>query len=213
MKALHADRAFLRDYNLKSWAPNFEQGQPGRINQCRMFIETMLYQMPQRPLRIVELGCGSGDISGPYSGSGPYSQKLYYGPRGMIDTKGIEVIGVDLMPDAQRQFEARFPDATFMLAEVEDLEPIECDILVLCEFLEHIEDPITLAQAWMAKASWTMIGHPLDEPDPPFEKGHAWSYNMTDWIEWFNRANYALAERVNFRMGPYEMVLGYGRRL
>lgn len=212
MKALHGGRSreFQAQYHLKrNDAPEFDQGQPGRIDLCRMFVEKMLIKdLTHRPLRIVELGCGSGDISGPYSG-----HKVYTTPRGTIDTTGIEVIGVDFVPVAAKQLARRFPEMKFVLAAVEDLEPIECDLLIMCEFLEHLADPETIASAWMAKAKLALIGHPLDEPDPPYEHGHSWSYSLQDWGDWFTRANFQIWERVMFRMGYYEMVLGHGSKL
>lgn len=205
---LNPDRARLRDYNLRSYAPEFDQTQPGRIDLCRMLVETMLIKdLPERPLRIVELGCGAGDISGPYS-----MGRQYFGPRGLIDTAGIEVVGVDLQDDAREKCNRRFPQMRFIQAEVEDLEVIDCDLLIMCEFLEHIETPIPISMKWMAKARWALIGHPLDEPNPPYEAGHAWSYSANDWQMWFTRADYQIWHRVHFPMGPYEMILGHGSK-
>lgn len=212
MKALHSgtrSQAFQAEYHLRrNDAPEFDAGQPGRIDLARMFVEKMLVKdLTARPIRIVELGCGAGDISGPYSG-----EKVYSTPRGTIDTGGIEVVGVDFVPVAKETCARRFPEMKFILAPVEDVEPIDSDLLIMCEFLEHVADPLTITRQWMAKSRFALIGHPLNEPDPPFEHGHCWSYSFDDWHNWFRHNNYNIWERVLFPMGFYEMVLGHGSK-
>lgn len=213
MKALHGGRSreFQHEYHRKrNDAPEFDAGQPGRIDLARMFIEKMLVKdLPYRPLRIIELGCGSGDVTGPYS----FIDRAYSMPRGTIDLTGIEVIGIDLVPVAGEKVMRRYPNMTFLWSPVEELKPIDCDLLVMTEFLEHVADPLAIVDAWMPHARWALIGHPLDEPDPPYEHGHAWSYSMQDWADWFHRNNFHIWERVTFPMGYYEnMVMGHGSR-
>jgi 2-polyprenyl-3-methyl-5-hydroxy-6-metoxy-1,4-benzoquinol methylase len=180
MKALHGGRTqeFQHQYHLKrNDTPNFEQGQPGRIDMARMFIEKMLIKdLRYRPLRIVELGCGSGDVTGPYSAP----DRIYSTPRGEIHTQGIEVIGVDVVPQAVISVGQRYPNMTVLLSPVESLQPVDCDLLVMTEFLEHVADPVKITRDWMPHARWALIGHPLNEPDPPYEMGHAWSYDVVD---------------------------------
>jgi len=212
VKALHGGSRSFGDqmaYHLKDGrAIDFEANQPGRIDIARFLLEKILVQEQARPLRIIELGCGAGDISGPYSGSAIYRQ-----PRGGIDCDGIEVIGVDVVPAAQVACNTRWPGMTFMLQPVEEIEPIDCDILVMCEFLEHVEKPLDIIDRWMTRARWAIIGHPLDEPDPPFEPGHCWSYTEDDWVGWFQRAGFQPWEKFVFPMGTYErMVIGHGSR-
>ena len=197
-----------RAYDHGSYAPEFDATQPGRIDLVRMHIEQILLKdLTRRPIRIVDLGCGAGDTTGPYSGT-----KIYSSPRGVIHTTGIEVVGIDWMPDAERQVKRRFPSMKFFNAAVEEVEAVECDLLVMTEFLEHVADPRTLTARWMAKANWALIGHPLNEPDPPFEKGHAWSYNFDDFISWFGANGFNLWAWETFPMGPYQMILGHGSR-
>lgn len=210
MKPLHGGRSknFQLDYHLKrNDAPEFDQGQPGRIDLARFLIEKILVKdLRRRPLRIVELGCGAGDVSGPFSGDGSF-----YTPRGSIHCGGIEVVGVDVVPIAKEKCAARWPKMEFILSPVEDLEPMDCDILVMTEFLEHLADPLTVASKWMPHAKWAVIGHPLNEPDPPYEHGHAWSYSMEDFLGWFGLAPMPIWEVFRFPMGYYEeMVMGHG---
>lgn len=197
-----------RAYDNQSYAPEFDKTQPGRINLVRMYIETMLLKdLIYRPIRIVDLGCGAGDTTGPYSGTHKYVM-----PRGEIDTTEIEVVGVDWMPNAVSETTRRFPDMTMLWSPAEELEPIDCDLLVMTEFLEHLADPTALVAKWMPHTKWALIGHPLNEPDPPFEKGHAWSYTFEDWKQWFLGNRFDIWDFVKFPMGPYEMILGHGSR-
>lgn len=213
MKALHGGRTFeeQKSYHLADGrAPEFDVGQPGRIDLARMFIEKMLVkELSYRPLKIVELGCGAGDVSGPYS----HNDRAYITPRGTIDTAEIEVVGIDMVPAGAESIGRRYPDMTFIHSAVEDLEPIDCDLLVMTEFLEHVADPVAITRRWMKHARWALIGHPLNEPDPPYEAGHAWSYSIGDWRNWFMHNNFQVWEQVVFPMGPYaEMVMGHGSR-
>jgi hypothetical protein len=154
----------------------------------------------------VELGCGAGDVSGPYA-----QGDVFAFPRGYLDTGAIEVVGVDVVPIAKEKCEERWPGMKFILAPAETLTPMDCDILVMTEFLEHVADPLSLARLWMPHAKWAVIGHPMDEPDPPYEYGHAWSYSEEDWRQWFALAPMPIWEMFKFPMGYYEnMIMGHG---
>lgn len=196
------------DYHLRrNDTPDFTQGQPGRISLAHHLIDKMLLKgdLPaEGPLKIVELGCGSGDISGPYS--------MGINLRGGLWVAPTDVVGIDVVPQALSA-QQRFPRMDILISPVEELEPIECDLLVMCEFLEHVHDPWSIVRAWMPKTKWAIIGHPLDEPNPPYETGHIWSYNLADWNAWFEETGFHVWERFLFPMGYYEnMVMGHGSR-
>lgn len=210
MTPLHGGRTrdFQLNYHLgRNDAPEFDQGQPGRIDLARFLVEKILIKdLTRRPLRLVELGCGAGDITGPYS-----QGQVFTGPRGEVNTAGIEVHGYDVVPVAKQKCAARWPLMQFHLGPVEEQEPIDCDVLVMCEFLEHVADPISIAKAWMPHARWAIIGHPLDEPDPPYEHGHCWSYSEEDWLNWFGLAPMPIWEKFVFPMGYFPtMIMGHG---
>jgi SAM-dependent methyltransferase len=207
MKALHGGRTqeFQTDYHLgRNDAPEFDQGQPQRIQIARDYIRHILFTDRARPFRIVELGCGSGDVSGPFA-QGVNLKGL--------DTAGVEVIGIDFVPVAKEKCNLRWPGMDFRLAAVEDVEPIECDLLVMTEFLEHLAEPLQVADAWMAKARWALVGHPLDEPEPYVEFGHSWSYSLSDFDAWFSRVSFNVDDLKIFSMGPFpKMIIGYGHK-
>lgn len=189
------------DYHLRDGrAPEFDKGQPGRIELARFLIDKILHKdLTARPLTFIELGCGAGDITGPYTLPPPF---------------GIHVIGYDVTPAAQETCARRWPDMEFHLQPVEEAEPQDCDVLVLCEVLEHLDDPVSLVRAWLPKARWAIIGHPLNEPNPPFESGHLWSYTREDWYDWFRIGGHHPWERFEFPMGVYDtMIMGHSARL
>lgn len=175
-------------------APEFTISQPGRIETARYLVQKILDEIGNDKV-IIELGCGAGDISGHFSGAN-------------------SVIGFDITPAAQEACNRRWPDMDFRLAAVETVEPIECDILVMTEFLEHVDAPVPIVQKWMPLAGWSVIGHPLDEPDPPYEPGHIWSYTREDWKRWFPLGGHRTHEEFRFPMGPWDaMILGHGQRV
>lgn len=185
-------------------APEFDKGQPGRIDLARFLVDKILKKdLTRRPLKFIELGCGAGDITGPYA-DGHYAD----------DEGRIEVHGYDVVPVAQETCARRWPEMQFHLGPVEETEPQECDLLVMCEFLEHVDDPIQIVKDWLPKAKWAIIGHPLNEPNPPYETGHIWSYTLEDWNNWFAMGGHHVWERLLFPMGFYEnMVLGHSCRM
>lgn len=215
------------EYHLKrNDTPNFTMGQAGRVELAHFLIDKILKKdLVRRPLRIVELGCGSGDITGPYARASEMIDVTTYadaferpGEPVLIPAAGatmeIEVIGIDVVPQAKVSCGARFPLMDVRIAPVEEAEPIECDILVMCEFLEHVVDPVAIVSAWLPLAKWAVIGHPLNEPDPPFEPGHNWSYTLADWHNWFKLGNHQPWERFMFPMAAWEnMVIGHSARL
>lgn len=178
-------------------APEFDKGQPGRIDLARFLVDKILKKdLPERPLKFIELGCGAGDITGPYSNG-----------------QGIEVHGYDVVPVAAQTCARRWPTMEFHLGPVEEAEPQDCDLLVMCEFLEHVDDPLKIVSDWLPRARWAIIGHPLDEPNPPFETGHLWSYTLADWQHWFELGDHHVWERFLFPMGHWDnMVIGHSAR-
>jgi hypothetical protein len=177
-------------------APIFDFGQPERVAKARDYVTRLVDHLAplDRPLIIRELGCGAADISGRYS----QSHMVY---------------GYDIVPMARQTALERFPSMHFQLIEVERVTPQETDILILCEVLEHIHDPVHLVSNWLPLSRTVVIGHPINEPEPCVEPGHVWRYDLQDYANWFSIGGHRLVESINFSMGPFpEMVLGYGIR-
>lgn len=182
------------EYNLRDGGTAvtvFEDTQTYRVDKARSFIRSILSSQIDRAT-IVELGCSAGDISGPFSFS-------------------HDVLGVDLVPAAVALSRQRYPGMTVVEGTAESIEPHPCDIIVLCEFLEHIEDPAGLVQRWLPMAKYSIIGHPLNDPGY-IEPGHVWSYTLDDYKGWFPMGGHVLIETHLFT-GPFpEMVMGVSQR-
>lgn len=172
----------------------FETAQFDRVNKARAIIDKILELEPNRKHWIVEPGCSTGDISGFFA------------------SNMTEVLGIDVTPGAAAAARGKWPAMTVIEDQIEDVAPIECDILVLCEFLEHIVDPVAFVTTWLPHARYVVIGHPLvgDGYDP--EPGHPWAYYDVDFANWFKFGGHELKEAWTFPMG-YRMVIGWGARL
>jgi len=170
----------------------FAETQRARVRYTRGMLEHTMLFVPS-PARIIELGCSAGDISGPYA-------------------KENIVWGCDIVPAAVEQTRLRYPAMSVENAPIEEIAPTECDILILCEILEHVIDPVALVQKWMPLAKFTIISHPLTgENAGNQEPGHLWAYDMDDFLGWFKYANYEMNEYITFINGM-ATVLGIGER-
>jgi 2-polyprenyl-3-methyl-5-hydroxy-6-metoxy-1,4-benzoquinol methylase len=88
--------------------------------------------------RVVELGCGAGDLAH------------------AIAERGSEVTGVDISSRKVQRARASFPELTFILADIltVDLPAEAYDTVVLAEVLEHVTD--APGQAILDKA-WSLV--------------------------------------------------------
>jgi len=182
-------------YNLRGGGnefTEFETAQYDRVEKARAIIAKIISERIETPAIIIEPGCSTGDISGFFS-----------------DEHAVE--GIDVTPGAARAARQKWPRMKVAEIEIERVEPHPCDILVLCEFLEHITDPVGFVQAWLPLARYVVIGHPLvgDGSDP--EPGHPWAYYDTDFANWFPMGGHELRQAWEFPMG-YWMVIGWGER-
>jgi trans-aconitate methyltransferase len=172
-------------------APIWENDHGPRIERVRDYISAAIASF-DRPVTIVDLGVGSGDTSGPFSNKN-------------------RVIGIDLTNESKRVCAERFPRMEHILSPIEEAPVVDCDILVACEVLEHLADPVPTYWRFTDQASAVVIGHPLNEPDPSEEFFHLWRYDMHDFSNWFS--GHPLRDFEIFAMGGFpEMVVGWGRR-
>jgi len=164
-----------------------------RILLARRYIEKAIAGFGRR-VTIIDLGVGSGDISGPFS----YDHR---------------VIGIDLTEDSVEVCARRYPKLEHVLSRIEDAPAIECDILVACEVLEHLPRPLETYRRFALHAGSVVIGHPLNEPDPSTEYFHLWRYDEQDFANWFTTSGHHLVEQETFSMGGFpSMILGWGSR-
>lgn len=184
----------IRGYNLRDGGTAvtvFADSQAYRVEKARWFIEKVIPHVGH-PATIIELGCSAGDISGWFSASNT-------------------VHGVDIVPAAAALAKTRYPAMTVTEGSAEAIEPQACDILILTEFLEHIDDPIGLVQRWLPLAKYALIGHPLNDPGT-VEPGHIWSYTLDDYLAWCALGRHHPVETHLFS-GPFpEMVMGLTER-
>ena len=141
---------------------------------------------------IIELGCGTADICGHFADN-------------------AAVWGYDCNEKALVLAMERYPSLEVGLGIP---EPRKCDCLILCEYLEHIPNPIEVIQAWLPLAKFSVISHPLDEElDSNLSAGeHQWSFDMEDFERWFTLGGHKLVEMEVFDM-PHKCILGLGERI
>jgi len=183
------------EYNLRdggSAVTIFADAQTDRVNKARDIIEELLPECPERAT-IWELGCSAGDIAGYFS-------------------EKHDCYGVDIVPAAVAACRERYPLLNVQQGAVEDVAPVACDILVLCEFLEHIINPVKLVLDWLPLARFVVIGHPLVGDGWDAEPGHLWAYRREDFENWFPLGGHVMVEAWSFGMYDLDMVIGWGRR-
>jgi len=170
-----------------------ETTQVERIKLARRLVGHALVKLP-RNASILELGCGAADISGHFS------------------NMGYDVSCVDCLPQAEAVIHSRYPKANFTASALEDVTPREVDVLVLCETLEHVAEPLPVVTNWLPLAKYVIIGHPLDESVIGGEDGHVWSYTQHDFENWFTLGGHELIEEHHFPMAFYrDMAIGLGK--
>ncbi len=168
-----------------------DEVQRNRIERSRDFLTACLDG--RKGLRIIELGCGTMDISGPFS-------------------EDNDVWGVECNLAAAELAAARWPNARLNLGS---LQPESCDVLVLCEFLEHIPEPHELVKAWLPLAEQVILSHPVNgDLTGDLSNGeHQWSYDEADFRNWFVSGGHELVAQEVFKMGGYDIIIGRGRRV
>src|SRR5205807_79387 len=84
-----------------------------------------------------------------------------------------------------------WPKGDWLLGPAEYFAVKDCDVLILCEVLEHVENPGDLVDQWLPRAKNVIISHQLDEPVGSHLSGdvHVWSCSEKDFDNWFVRGD------------------------
>lgn len=165
--------------------------QTDRINRSRALVAKAVDG--REGLRIIELGCGTADITGPFS-----------------DKHCVH--GYDCNLEAMAVARQRFPNMNCYAGDMS--APIECDILIMCEFLEHLPEPGAMVSTWLPFAQQVIISHPIDGDlrDDASAGEHQWSLSAEDFKHWFELGGHEIVEQEQFQMACYQIALGRGRK-
>ena len=108
----------------------------------------MLTRIPIRPMKIIEVGCGAGEILN------QLHQK--------IEDQTIEFIGYDISEDAIKFCLPKVKDRlTFEQADFLKLEE-SADVLLMIDVFEHVEDYIGFIRKAAGKATYKIYHIPLE---------------------------------------------------
>jgi hypothetical protein len=170
--------------------------QEDRIKKARRYLSMALVELGPGRKTIMELGCGTMDISGPLS-------------------INHEVMGIECNTGCIAKARELYPQAVVREGVIEEVEPFRCDVVVLCEILEHLHDPKGLVIKWLPLARAAVISHPLDEAlDSQLSGGdHCWSFSEDDLRDWYEMAGYNMRDGEIFQMGSYRIGLTRGVRV
>jgi len=151
-----------------------------RVRKSRPYIKKAIRLCGNRPI-IFEFGCAALSLSGKYSSI-------------------ADVYGVDCNRGYIPIVESRYPDCKLIIDAVETFTPEKVDILVLCEILEHLVDPMGLLKRLLPLARYAIISHPIDEAITPNRSinQHYWSFSEEDLDRWFYENNYRILIREGF---------------
>jgi len=164
-----------------------------RVVKTRRFIQRAVESSPKG--KVIELGCGTGDLSGPTS----FVRRI---------------TGIDCNEKSIVEARRRFPEGDWLVGDVTEYEPEDCAVVVLCEVLEHLEHPELVARAWLKKAKMCVISHPIDGDLKEDLSGgdHEWSFSEEDLHGWLGLGGHEMVEHEIFPMGQYRVGIIRGRR-
>jgi len=171
-----------------------------RIEKTREAVIVALLDMNKTPVhrwgKIVELGCGTADISGFFSWA-------HY------------VLGLEASPTAAIAAAKRYPWMNVEVVDVQEAVPLPCDIVILTEILEHVADPMLLAEKWLTVSAYSVLSCPIDGDLPKDVSAgeHCWSISETDWSEFFERGQHEVIRKEILSLPDYTIAIGVGRRV
>jgi len=166
--------------------------QAPRIEMVRQAIGTLLKgiqpaaQIQHSRRKIIELGASGGDISGFFSW-------------------GHNVVMYEVSPSCTHEIGKSWHWAEVVPEDVNTTAVTPCDILVMCEILEHVADPVALAARWMPEAKYCVLSSPLGgDVEKDYSDGeHVHSFDEKDFESFVREGKHTILTKTDLRMGVY----------
>lgn len=161
-----------------------------RLAATRKMIGVLLEKMNDGPshkrFRIIELGCGAGDIGGFFSW-------------------GHNAKGYDASHRALLAAQRRWNWMEFEVADIQTLKPEECDLLIACEVLEHIVDPAELLAKWLPGCRYAVVSSPINGDDTGDISGgeHVWNFHPGELEGMLIEGGHEVIDSKTATMGGY----------
>jgi 2-polyprenyl-3-methyl-5-hydroxy-6-metoxy-1,4-benzoquinol methylase len=168
-----------------------------RILLSRTYIDLALIFCDVEKPKLCEIGCGVLDICGPYA----------------LDS--AIVTGYDFHESSVKFGMLQYPCAKIYCQDINTITDIDCDILVACEVLEHIDDPVLLMHNITKSTKLLVISHPINElANSGITNGeHCWSYTEDDFDNWFIQNGFTIYSKEYFDNGRLHSLIGIGEKL
>lgn len=171
---------------------SMDQVQHVRIAHARQAVKKLLLLMRNNAYTahemktVVELGANSCDISGQIS-------------------MGHHVKAWEVSPKCTEYIARTYPWVELHIEDVETATPVQADLLILCEILEHLTDPNELVKNWLPKARYALISSPLQGDRQGDLSGgeHVWTFDDSDFQEFALVGGHEVIEQFAFQMGQY----------
>jgi hypothetical protein len=135
---------------------------------------------------VVELGANSCDISGHIS-------------------MGHRVHVWEISPQCVEFIARTYPWVQIHAEDLETAKPMDSDLLILCEVLEHLTDPNELVKNWLPKARYALISSPLNGDLTGDLSGgeHVFSFAEEDFQNFAKIGGHEVLQQGTFQMGQY----------
>lgn len=145
--------------------------------------------------RIIELGCGTGDIGGFFSW-------------------GHNVKGYEASRQAAVECAKRWVWMEVKIADIQTLEPHDADVLIAAEILEHVADPTDLLKRWLPKIEYALLSSPVagDIPNELSGNEHMWSFEAGDLERMVFEAGHTILHTQTVPMGGYSDLILFTKR-
>jgi len=168
-----------------------------RILLSRKYVEIGLILLNSDKPNLCEIGCGVLDICGPFA------------------LKEANVIGYEFHQESVDFGMSQYPCARIYCKDINTILEIDCDILVACEVLEHIDDPVSLMKRVSRDAKILIVSHPIDEPEGSdvTDGEHCWSFTESDFDNWFDQNGFIIRSKEYFENGRLHSLIGIGERI